>query len=764
MKKFTAWFVMCAVLLLAGCNRKSPEPTPQEAVLSVKAEGLKVLLGDSDTQRTFTVEAAEETVKDVVIKVATDAAAGRVSLESETVTIPKGSKTVSGTIKFNTAAFADGANEKITLTISSDGNTVESGSVVFEVTKSDVPLVLPVATLHCDVTEVLVAGEQVKVPVTIKLDKAAEQYTEFYLVFDTDNTISDGSWAETLAPYIDEGQTEVTFNMIYEATFFKPGVTGVSHLKLKSEYATIGDPSSVRFTVTGVEPNKATLSTDGLEVVVGDEDFEKAVTVTLSEPASTETVFAVAVECEEGGFEIVDKTITIAKGEKTGTGVIKFLKKAYPIELMTGTAIVSVISETSGVVVADPGNIVLDIKGTGTAPMAALEFSESLVKVPGADQEVSIPIELSESIGKDAVFTVTVESDKEGSYTVNTPTVTISKGETKAFVSVIFKASLFPYDTDKANVKVKISSEDVIVLNSASSVSFRVIGATVNPNKEDMKYKVQSSYDVYVGSTGVVRQMIYVNPEVYGTKNTKDNTIDAVITGGREGIDYEWDGDMPVTISAGQGYTYLYVNVLPAAAGKTLKLEIMSDDATIGAANTCDINVTYIEWPPVDRSAPKVKKSTAYDNYGLIFKGLTVNVSQKYDFTFSRPDWKDYYNDVSFEVKEGEAYIKMTVVVPSDDYYTSRAHLAVYADFNNDGNFSGAGEKVYLSKVSGIVVGTEKEVTITMNVPADAAAEFPVRIGTIISNDIDSDFADGYFKLPGVENLIQMADFKFVKF
>lgn len=765
MKKFTTWFAVCAVVLLAGCNRKSPDPVIKEVVLSVQAEGLKVVLGDADAQRTFTVVAAEEVEKDVAVKVSTDAGQGKVSLESETVTIPKGSKSVSGSVKFNTAAFADGANEKIQLSIASEGNTIETGSVTFEVTKSNVPLVLPVATFHCDATEVFVMGEQLNVPVTIKLDKAAEQYTEFTLIYDTDNTITTGAWIDLYPPYIDEGQKEVTFNLVFDNTVFKPGVTGVCHNKITSDYATIGDPSSVKLTVTGIEPNKATLSTDGLDVVVGDDDFEKTITVTLAEEAITDAVFTIAVESEEGGFEIVDKTITIAKGEKTGTGVIKFLKKSYPIELMTGTAVVSVTTSTPGVSAADAGNLVLNIKGTGTAPMASFEKAGEVVsvKVGVSDVDHGFIIELSEPLDKDAVIHVTAECDMEGGYSSLSENITINKGATKGYGSIIFPKSKYPYDTHKANVTLKISSDDVIVINSGSTMKLKVSGEMVNPNKEDLKYKVQSSYDIYVGSTGATRQMIYVNPEVYGTKNTKVNTIDAVITGGREGIDYEWDGDIPTEIGIGQGYTYLYVNVLPAAAGKTLKLEIMSDDATISAENVCNLNVMYVEWPPVTRSAPKVKTSTAWDNYGLVFKRLKVAENADYNFTFSRPDWKDYYSEQSFNVTEGANNIVMTIEVPKDSYYTSRAYVAVYADFNNDGNFAGTGEKINLSKVDGIAVGAEKAVNITMNVPTDAAAEFPVRIGTIISNDIATDFADGYFLLPGMENLIQMADFKFIK-
>lgn len=46
---------------------------------------------------------------------------------------------------------------------------------------------------------------------------------------------------------------------------------------------------------------KAVLSTDGLDVVVGDGDFEKTITVTLSHNAPADAVFAVALVSEGGG-------------------------------------------------------------------------------------------------------------------------------------------------------------------------------------------------------------------------------------------------------------------------------------------------------------------------------------------------------------------------------------------------------------------------------------------------------------------------------
>ncbi|WP_418992771.1 hypothetical protein [Alistipes sp.] len=49
-----------------------------------------------------------------------------------------------------------------------------------------------VATFHCDATEVFVDDGQTAVPVTIRLDKAAEQPILFALAYDRDNTITDG--------------------------------------------------------------------------------------------------------------------------------------------------------------------------------------------------------------------------------------------------------------------------------------------------------------------------------------------------------------------------------------------------------------------------------------------------------------------------------------------------------------------------------------------------------------------------------------------
>lgn len=69
--------------------------------------------------------------------------------------------------------------------------------------------------------------------------------------------------------------------------------------------------------------------------------------------------------------------------------------------------------------------------------------------------------------------------------------------------------------------------------------------------KEDLNYRVPPAYDISVGSTGAVLLTIPVEPEVAGTKNTKVNTIHGSITGVEQGVEYQWDGEMPAKIDVG---------------------------------------------------------------------------------------------------------------------------------------------------------------------------------------------------------------------
>lgn len=366
MKKATSWLLICAAALTAGCDDKPSESRPKEVALTLKAENTAVALIDTDVQRTFTVETAEDAPKEIVINVASDADAAKVSLESETLTIGKGSRSVSSTITFHAEAYPFGADEEVKLSIASEGNTLKTGTVTFYVAK--IPL------------------------------------------------------------------------------------------------------------------NKATLSTQGTEITVGDTDYEKSITVTLAEKAYTDAVFEVLVESEGGGFEIVTPTITVPKGEQSATGVIKFLKSAYPVELTTGTAVVSISTSSKGFTTENSGTLELRIRGTGTAPMGAVSIGSPIIKVGTADSEVSFTLSISEPLDKPVVFDISATSDKEGCFKLNTPTVTIRRGATTAFGIITFKHEFFKYDTDKAAVTLKISSPDVVVLNSASTLIFDVSGATKNPN------------------------------------------------------------------------------------------------------------------------------------------------------------------------------------------------------------------------------------------------------------------------------------------
>lgn len=174
-------------------------------------------------------------------------------------------------------------------------------------------------------------------------------------------------------------------------------------------------------------------------------------------------------------------TRTVPKGEQTATGVIKFLKSAYPNHLATGTAVVSISTDPEGFLVADPGTLELRIKGT-KVPTASVSATTTLIELGGSDQIGTYSINLSEPLEKDVVFSITAESDKEHCCRPAPPTVTINKGQIYALGTIIFYLHAFMYNTDKATVILKIASTDVFVPNSMSTITFEVSGTEENPN------------------------------------------------------------------------------------------------------------------------------------------------------------------------------------------------------------------------------------------------------------------------------------------
>lgn len=773
MKKLNNYlrFILLAALLVVGCGKNEGDEKIEETLpnLSLSADGLSVKMSGTDLERTFVVTSDIAAPKDILITVTTNAASAEATLSSPNLVLKQGETTTSGKIKFLADAFPIGSGAKeIKVSIASEGGVVDPAKqdVKYSVMGADKPLVLPNATLTCDITEVLVAGKDVNVPVTIKLDAPAEQYTEFRLIYGSENTITTGSWTSVSPIYIDEGEQEVTFNVVFAGKTFVKGVTGVTHLKLTSDGAKIDASQSIRLNVSGVDPNMATLSTDGLQVVVGETDFSKTLTVTLTENALSDVVFNVAVEGKEGDFELVDKTITIKKGEKTGTGVIKFLKKAFPIELMSSTAAVSITTASSGIVLGDPNKIVLNIKGTGTAPMGTISVDNSTIKVGASDVTATFTVSLSEVLTKTANFTITAASDKEGSYTLNTKSLSIAAGATSATGSVTFKAGSFPYDTDRANIKVSIASTDVIVINSGASIDFSVSGEAISPNKEDVRYHFENNkaQTVYVGESPASVSLFFIN-EGRTRPSTKVNNIYPKVTGGVEGVDYTFARAVPIVIQPSTNpYGYVYLDILPAAAGKKLTVELFSDEATIGTNKTVDLDVVFVVWPPVTRSEPKLANGTDNNNYGICVPKVKVNATE-YTTVYPRKEWVDLSGSQSFNVTKGANTIEISSYAYTDDYYTTRTYMLIYADFNNDGDFSDPGEEIAAVKMDGMGKGAanSKQFTATMTVPADAAAEFPIRIGAaVITGTLGDIFTKGYFINPGDASMLRMSDYKAV--
>lgn len=776
MRKFTNYYAVLffIAIVVHGCgksNTDNPIVEEEPVTVSLSADGLSVKMSGTDLERTFVVTADAEAPKDILITVTTDAAPADATLTSANIVLKQGEKSITGKIKFLADAFPIGSDAKdIKVAIASETAVVDptKKEITYNVKGADKPLVLPKATFSCEVTEVFVAGVDARVPVKIKLDAPAEQYTEFKVIYASENTVTDGATMSVSVPFIEEGTDEVTFDIIFEAKKFKPGVEGISHLKLQSGGAVVDANNTVKIAVKGIEPNEATLSADGLDIVVGETDFAKTITVTLTDNAKEDVVFNVKVEGKEGDFELVNKTITIKKGEKTGTGVVKFLKKAFPIELMKGTAIVSVSTTNTAVVVGTPDRLLFNIKGTGTAPMGTISVVSPIVKMEAANQTVEFTVQLSEVLSKNARFNIAATSDKEGSFTLNTASLTINAGSTSATGSITFKAASFPYDTDKANISVAISSEDVIVINSGSKIDFKVSGKAINPNKEDVKYCFEGNgkKTIYVGKGGAPQSLFFVS-EGRAVGNTKINNIYPEITGGVEGIDYVFTSAIPIVLKPMDkpAFGYIYFTILPAAAGKTLTVELFSDEATIGANKSIDLEVIYVDWMPTVRSAPKLTLGNDNNNYGLIVSKVKVNAAE-YVSTYPRKEWVDMYDTQSFDVVRGANTIELTSYSHSDAYYLPYATMFIYADFNNDGDFSDAGEEIAAQKMGGIAVGVAnaKQFTVTMNVPADAAAEFPIRIGAavITRTNIKEVFEKGYCVNPGDATQLRMTDFKAV--
>ncbi|MBE9488356.1 MAG: hypothetical protein IMY73_04135 [Bacteroidetes bacterium] len=624
------------------------------------------------------------------------------------------------------------------------------------------PIEKSTATIITSKKEVFISGSEVRVPVRVVLDKQAQQLIEFKIVYGSKNSIDKGITFSMLPLVITKGNSKVDFDIIFDATKFQVGFSGVSHLVLTSNGANIGVPLEIILNVKGVSSTSATLSTDGTDVVVGKTDFEKSITVTLNKEALADVKFNILVEGKEGDYEIVDKIITVKKGEKKGIGVIKFFQKSFSNELMTGTAKISITTTAGDIILGDPNKLLLNIKGTGTAPIGTISIETSDIKVGEDDKIVEFSVKISETLTKDAVFAITATSDKDDFFTLNTKSITIISGTLEAKGTITFKASSFPYSTDNENVKVIIASEDVII-NSDSTLDLNISGESLNPNIDDMNYIFQSDKGLMYVGTEKKEASLYFAAEKLGDVATKEHNIYCKITGGVEGVDYEWITKFPLKIAIGSDNSHVYLNVLPAGAGKTFKIQLSCAEATIGSKGIYTLTTKYLLWPPLTRQAPRLRESYIFNDneFAVIKMGFG---DDNYEFKYPCSDWLDLSEIKEFTLASKDAVLNISAF-SIDTYHKEKIVLFMYADYNADGKFDGENEEVFSKKLENVGVGAENIRNFANNftVP-DGVSEFIVRVcvTSISGSDYSATFDDGYFVLPESFILAHMADFKVV--
>lgn len=260
-------------------------------------------------------------------------------------------------------------------------------------------------------------------------------------------------------------------------------------LKLSSSDANIAeDDSTVEIKANWVkgktpEPKplpdiKAAVSIEETSVTVDRYGSNVSVnyTVTLSkEDGDRGYTFKVAASGgNEEAYSLNAKYVYVAKGSKSANGTITFDKNYFQDAETEMTVTITVSSED---VTVDPATVQITASALPQEVLGTLSVESNNVEIDGEDKPVTFTVTLSQPLDKDAVFTVTANGGGD-KYILNDETVTVAKGSVTATGTITFLGDKFVFNTDNANVALKISSDDVRILDNNNTV---MIGAATKP-------------------------------------------------------------------------------------------------------------------------------------------------------------------------------------------------------------------------------------------------------------------------------------------
>ncbi|MEG2121028.1 MAG: GEVED domain-containing protein [Rikenellaceae bacterium] len=771
-----------ALAMSCGDNDEPDQPLPPdpEATIvdaSINAATKSFVINGANIPVAFSIDAASEVLSDAVFTITTDGDIDH-EVSQKTLTILKGQKTVAGEIIIKSTAKKEGSL-RISIASTNADIKIVSKEVVINLTKE----VINAPDGYCAVNvkysaysglKAFSIGDKKEENIPFNDNKGWTDRTkevvmlpigasQVSLTYQQGRTTNGDPYA--LAAWIDlngdadftdagecvlfeeftaNGEKTVTVKLNVPANAAKAGRIRFGTYFTKANTTITkenpcgmidsGDLMDMTYNlVEGELLPDLSISSAETNIVVGETDKIQELTVSLSKALTKDLVVLLNMK---GGFEgacELPKSVTISKGQTSAKTSIKFLASGFPAEVVKAVITLSVSPEDEMLAnVGNNGSIIFNVNGSGNVVTATVAFEKETIQVGDADDVAKFTITLSEPATRNSLINIAFSgaSDK---YIGSLPsTITIPTGTTTGSGEIKLLVAGFTYAEIVKDIKVSISSDDVFI---AANNYFDVVA--VNGSTTGLKKPT-----IYIGKNTTTSPMflegnITSSFQVYIPKKAgndvpapDDITFKIRVEGAIEGVHY----NLPVkqfTIKKGES------RVNP------INIEWIKDGYKEGENRTVDLFVDIVSgyakdsgyslqyaiirpqpgvYCPVVVDAKDANEWGTLRSYSIGTLSKTTAATLAYEDRTSTPT----------TIKNGEN--TFNVVVGTDagnggDKYT----VAMYIDWNGDGNFAGAGEN-YSTELFKIGADGESQTkTFTVTPPAGAVSSSRIRFGLMLN-------------------------------
>ncbi|MEG1553953.1 MAG: GEVED domain-containing protein [Rikenellaceae bacterium] len=648
MKKLNLLMMLLAsftLVSLSSCgddDDKTPVTPPTDIKLTVSG-GASIEMGAENISKDVTVTASSAAVKDIVVKLSSDAAEGEASFEAAEITIKAGTTVATGKITFMAAKFPKGTEaKKITVTI----GTLTEGVKV------------DVAT-----TEFSVRGEGAKEPanLTVTANGTSFNTTAAAVPVSVTFTLSE-ALTENLGIKITLGEgTSDIFKTMFPAIPTMPIVAGETTFKYDFEMPKgIAGKLVLNFAFDPANPDVMLKTTTLSATFIVDEPVipslcaitetnaswgrlsgftigDKTVAIAQADPAYQDMLKTTIANVTKGDLinvgaisntgegsqplyclawvdwnkdNNVDATEIVGKTEKkaaTEAGDPAFLSFAFtaPQGTANGTYHMRVGTNykpgESGCAnpAADESRTAYDLTINYTAGTVEPGVDPTFALVNPAPGVVVVPndapivktfnVTLSKAAEEAQTIDLAVTSTVAASGTLSASSVVFAAGETSKDVTITFSNTDFTSEAVVADVTVTATSHGSVLETTGGTLVYSVKGTkagVVDPpvgDKQDLNYRLGSesgSEVIFTSSNETKEVTLYVQTSA---KNQKGNINFRATVTGLAAADYILADNGVVVTSAESGFQRFYLTINKSAIGKTMVVTITSDDTTIEA-------------------------------------------------------------------------------------------------------------------------------------------------------------------------------------